>query len=294
MALNSGFAGVLYAFAAVAGWGIGGYFIQKVSRMLGIWKTMFFMSLIGTLGLLPWAWRSIHLLSNPKAMLWTGLTGLASLLGSIFVFESFKEGKLAVMEPIISAELPVAVILSVTLWHESLSAAGWILVITIFLGIVLAVTEHPSRLHYHRRILEKGALFATVGALLGGLTALLTGASSQEVSPLLTVWVMSLVGLFITTAYLAYNGRLKGLLSDFRLHAGTLIVLGVLDTGAWIGFGSAAARIPISIATTISEGYIPVTVLMGIFVNRERLRVHQAVGALTAVVAVIILAAITG
>src|SRR5687768_9229584 len=142
MASHPQFVGILYAFLAVLGWGFGSYFIQKVSRTLGIWKTMFFMSLVGVVGLLPWVLKDLGLLLDFRALMWTTITGLATLTGSIFVFQSFKIGKLAIMEPIISAELPIAVILSVVLRQESLSFAGWVLVMVIFIGIVLAVTEH--------------------------------------------------------------------------------------------------------------------------------------------------------
>src|SRR5688572_26207684 len=62
MASHPQFVGILYAFLAVLGWGFGSYFIQKVSRTLGIWKTMFFMSLVGVVGLLPWVLKDLGLL----------------------------------------------------------------------------------------------------------------------------------------------------------------------------------------------------------------------------------------
>ncbi len=292
--MTSNFIGVLWALTAVVGWGFGDYLIQKNSRELGIWKCLFFISLIGVIGLLPFVWGDLHLLFAVKALLWMGITGIAMTAGSIFVFESFKEGKLSIMEPVISAELPIAVLLSITLWHENLSLAGWLLVLTIFLGVLLAVTEHHAHLHYHKRIFEKGVAFAAAGALVNGFIDLLMGASSQEVSPLLTVWSVWLIGAIITFAYIIYRGEVGRLSRDFMRYPREILVLGILDTGAWVGFTFAAVRIPISITAAITEGYIIIAILMGLVVSREQLRQHQRAGAVIAAIGVILLAATTG
>ncbi len=292
--MNTGLIGVLWALVAVFGWGFGDYFIQKTSRELGVWKSLFFISLIGSVGLLPFVWNDLHLLLSLKAVFWTGIAGVAMTIGSIFVFESFKEGKLAVTEPIISAELPVAALLSVVVWGESLSFLGWTLVLVIFLGITLAITKHHTHLHYHKRIFEKGVFFAAIGALVNGLVDLLMGASSQEISPLLTVWGVWMIGLAITFIYLACRREAGGLVVDFSHHPLELVVLGILDTGAWIGFAFAVAYIPISVTVAITEGYILIGVLMGIFVNRERLRPHQIFGVIVAAIGVVILASVVG
>ncbi len=212
----------------------------------------------------------------------------------MFVFESLKEGKLAVMEPIISAELPIAVLLSITLWGESLSFVGWVLVLVIFLGITLAITKHHTHLHYHKRIFEKGVACAAVGACMNGLIDLLMGASSQKISPLLTVWSVWMIGLMITFAYLAYRGEGRKLYADFLRYPRELIVLGILDTGAWVGFTFAVMHTPISITVAITETFILVAIFMGVFVNHERLRRHQMFGAMIAALGVILLASIAG
>jgi drug/metabolite transporter (DMT)-like permease len=194
------------------------------------------------------------------------------------------------MEPIISAELPIAVLLSVTLWHESLSLIGWLLVLTIFTGILLAVTEHHTNLHYHKRILEKGVVFAAMGALTNGFIDLLMGASGQKISPLLTVWGVWVIGTLITLAYLILKGKTRELVHDFKKHSSQLVGLSILDTGAWVGFTTAATIIPISITAAITEGYIIIAILMGLIVNHERLRKHQKMGVVLAATGILLLA----
>ena len=47
---------------------------------------------------------------------------------------------------------------------------------------------------------------------------------------------------------------------------------------AWIAFAYATVFVPIAIAVSISQCFIIITVLLGIFVSHEKLMSHQKVG----------------
>ncbi|MBI2618150.1 EamA family transporter [Candidatus Kaiserbacteria bacterium] len=89
--------------------------------------------------------------------------------------------------------------------------------------------------------------------------------------------------------YILLKGEVKNLLSDFKNYPKPIIGQSVLDNVAWISFAKATTYIPIAIATTISEGYIALAVLLGVFVNREKLRAHQIAGVTLAIIGVITL-----
>src|SRR5205085_1915775 len=124
------------------------------------------------------------------------------MIASIVDFKALKEGKLSVMEPIISTELPIAVILAVAFWGESLTLLGWLLIIVIFIGSILVVTQHHTHLQYHKRIFEKGVLFAIAAAVCMAILDVTMGASSQTSNPLLTVWVVWVCAGSISFIYL--------------------------------------------------------------------------------------------
>ena len=65
------------------------------------------------------------------------------------------------------------------------------------------------------------------------------------------------------------------------------------DDLAWIMFSYATLYIPIAIATSISEVYIALAVFLGFYINKEKLKYHQIVGLLIAVVSIIILSIVT-
>ena len=51
--------GVLLAFGALIGWGFGDFLIQRSTRAVGIWKTLFSIGVGGTLLLTPFVFPSI-------------------------------------------------------------------------------------------------------------------------------------------------------------------------------------------------------------------------------------------
>ena len=289
--------GVLWAVAAMLAWGGTDFLLQRESRKLGIRKTLFFVSAVACLGLLPFVWNDLpSLFAMSARTLWLlGAAAIAMAVTTLLDTAALQAGKLAVMEPVLSAELPLAAILTAALWNEEIGALGWVLVIVIFIGIVLAATEHHKQLHYHRRVLEKGVAFAAATALCTAFLDLLVGATSQQTaSPLLTVWLVWTFGGLVWLGYLAMSKEVRALPEDFRRNAGGILSLGVLNAGAWAAFALATLSIPIAITTAISEGYIVITIFLGLYINRERIRWHQKIGVAVVVAGVLTLAIVTG
>lgn len=208
-------------------------------------------------------------------------------------FEALRQGKIAIIEPVLSAELPVTVVLATFLWGEGLSLPQVILVSSTFFGILLAMTTHHTHLHYHRRIFEKGVFLAIIGSIVMGGVNFLMGASSQTTSPLMAIWFTNIATLVLTTIALLWRREFL-FTKDFKKHWKLILGTSFLDNGAWTFYAFATSLIPIAIATTISESYIALSVLLGIFISREKLKYHQIIGIIVAIASVIILSAVTG
>ncbi len=276
--------GILFAVGALIFWGFGDFFIQRATREIGIWKSLFFISLTAVVILLPFIQGEIgEVLNNPKGLSFLLMAGVAIFAAALLIFESMKVGKLAIIEPILSLELPVAVTLGVFLAHENLNLVQLILIGVVFIGVVLAMTKHHTHLHYHKRIFERGVLYAFFGAMIMGATNFLIGISSQETSALLTIWFTSLMIAVFCFIYFVIKGRVKSLAGDLKKHIKAITSSSVLDNAAWISYAFATTYIPISIATTISESYIALAVGLGILVNKEKVNWHQIVGIVLAV-----------
>ena len=287
--------GILFALLALLGWTFGDFFIQRGTRTVGNWKTLFYIGSLGGILLFPFVAGEIipTLTHGPNALLFFLLL-VVTLFAALFEFQALKKGKIAIIEPVFAIELPITVGLSLLFWNETITLTQGILIFTVFLGITLAVTIHHTHLHYHRRVFEKGFVLAGVGAIGMALVNFLTGVGSQETSPLMTIWVLHTALAVICIFYLAYRGELRSVSEDIRRHGKTILAFSAFDNIAWISFAFSVRYIPISIATTVSESYIALAVLLGIFVNREKLKTHQLIGIALAVIGVIALSTTTG
>lgn len=287
--------GVLLALVAMVGWGIGDFFIQRTIRKIGTVKTLMYIGLSGLVLLLPLAWNDIvpafQSVSNVALLL---LLLAIAMFAALFNFEGFRLGKIAVIAPILGLELPIVVALSMVFRGERPGGLQGLLIAAIFIGLVLVISSQPLRdyLRNHGR-LEKGAVWAGLGAVGLALSTFLTGVASQDISPSVTVWfVHGAVGV-VSALILAAQGKLKGVRHDFKAFGPLIGIMALLDNIAWISFAFAATLIPISIATAISESYIALSAILGVRYNREKLIHHQGVGIIIVASAVIVLSYLT-
>ncbi len=282
--------GILAALGALISWGFGDFSIQRATRAFGDIRTLIFIGLAGVIGLFPFVYDEVApLLADGGRLMLLSVTGLVIFVAAILDFEALKQGKIAVIEPILAFELPVAVALAAVFLNERLTPMQLGLAAATFGGIVLSVTKHRRHLHYHERLLEPGVLLAVVGSIIMGGVNFLVGVSSQQTSPMMAIWFTNLVFTLLSLAYLAWQGELRTLFRDIRKHPGPVVAVCVLDNAAWLLYAFAASLIPIAIATTISESYIALAVLLGLFINKEKLERHQLAGVIIAVISVLIL-----
>ena len=286
--------GLLAAFTALFAWGVGDFFIQRTTRALTVARSLFFLGLVGALTLLPWALPQLpRLWQNPRIGWLLLATAVIALVVAPINLTAFRRGKIAVVEPIMGLELPLTVSLAVAVGGERLTWPQLGLIVAVFAGIVLAAAQRPRRGDL-RTLLEAGSLLALVGAFGSALGNFVLGTLSQLDSPILGVWFSHAALAVGCGLYLVARGEVRALATDLRHHPGLILAQGSLDTVAWVGYALATTTLPISVATTISQSYVAVAVLLGIAVNRERLRPHQWAGVTAAVAGVIALAAFSG
>jgi drug/metabolite transporter (DMT)-like permease len=282
--------GILAAFGALAGWSFGDYFIQRSTRDVGDWKSLFYNGLFGLIILTPFVYKELPgLFSLERVSLLLLVLAAVTFIAAILEFEALREGKLSIIEPVLGTELLFTVALSVLFLKEHLSLVQIILILMAFLGIVLAVTKRLEHLKIHQRIFERGVLVALIGAAVMGSVNFLTGISAREASPLLALWAVEALLLFVCTLYLALKRQLPNIPKDLRQFPGAILGQGVLDNLAWVSFAYSMTLIPISVATTISESYIVFTAFLGIKLNGEKIRPHQKIGAILAIFGILAL-----
>lgn len=285
--------GILFALLALFSWSIGDFSVQRAVRVFGDFKTLLYIGVIGVLSLLPFVYKEVvPLFLSTRGLVILTLAGVVIFFAALFDFEALKRGKLSVVEPILALELPITIGLSLFFWHESLSAVQYILAGTTFAGILLVVSSKAGK-GDTKHIWEKGVILAGAGSVIMGLVNFLVGVSSQTTSPLLTIWYTNLVFSFLCLIYLILKKDLKSIPGDIREKPRELLMVGIFDNAAWIFFAFATFYISISLATTISESYVALAALLGLWVNKEKLERHQLWGVAITVASVLFLSAIS-
>ena len=281
--------GIGLAFIAMLCWGFGDFLIQKSTRKMGDWETLFIITAFGVVVLLPFVWGRLPNLINLSNidLLIIALACIVLLIAALFDFEALKKGKLSVIEPIWSLEVPVAALLAFLLMSERISFEQVIFIITLLSCLILVGLK--DRNINARFFLERGVFVAILGAIFMGGANFLMGWGGRISDPLMINFLSDLFIMIITGIYLLSRGSFKGLLKDLKNNYGVLLPMSILDKVAWVAFVFAMSLAPIAVATALSESYIIIAVLLGLLINKEKLHSHQKIGLIGAIIAAIFL-----
>jgi drug/metabolite transporter (DMT)-like permease len=284
------FSGIAYAIGSMLGWGFGDFTIERTTIKIGALPSLFFITALGSVVLFPFAYPDLHLIfANINHLIILLIASLAAFAGSMMQFVAFERGKLSVIEPILGLELLVTIGLSISFGNEGFGVWQAILTGLFFAGLVLAITRHRIQLHYHKRMFERGVILSLGAAILYGLENFTIGRASQEITPLATIWFAHTV-ITILCLIFFYFFPSQRFVRKLKQNWKIISVMAIIDNLAWIFYAFAVRTIPISLAITIGESYIVLTVLLGLFANHDKIKRHQLVGIVLACVTVIVLA----
>ena len=286
--------GITYALGALLFWAIGDFFIQKTSRKIGVVESLFFIGITGSVAFFPFVKNDLMAIFSDGSMLAiVCLAGIVMFFAALFNFEGLKDGKIAIVEPISSLEMPLTVLLSIVIIFERPTLTQLLLIAVIFIGVLLTITQHHTHLHFHKRIFEKGVAFAGIGAVGMALTDFIFGLSSRDVSSVVTIWFVHTIIATLCLVYILVKLDIKDLGRRFIKYPVIIITQSIADNLAWLFYGLAVITLPISIAITVSECYVVLAAMFGVFLNKEKLKKHQYAGVGIVFVGVIILSLIS-
>lgn len=275
--------GIGLAFVAMLSWGFGDFLIQKSTRKLGDWETLFLITLFGGIVLLPFVWTRIPSLFAEKGTPLTVLfiASVVLFIAALLEFESLRRGKLSVVEPIWSFEVPMAAFLAYILLGESISSVQIVIVVSLIVCLILLGLRHKDI--KSSMFLEKGALIALISAIFMGGANFFMGWGGRVSDPLMVNFFSDVFIAILSGIVLLFRGRLASSFVDVKRNLKLLLPMAVSDKIAWIAFVFSMSLAPIAIATAFSESYIIIAVLLGLAVNKEKLHNHQKFGLIGAI-----------
>lgn len=285
--------GIALAFVAMLCWGFGDFWIQKSTRKIGDLEALFFITFFGAVVLAPFAYKNLGAVFTGS---WDTIIVILVLcvvlfFAAILDFEALRVGKLAVVEPIWSFEVPGAALLAFFILGEKVTLFQIVLIITLLAGLVMVSLKR--KLNFRKVLLERGTILAFFGAVMMGAANFFMGWSSRLSDPIMANFLSDVFIAALTGLILISTGRFRSTIRDIASNKSVLLQMSIADKAAWLAFAFAMSLAPIAIAVALSESYIIVAVLLGIFINREKLQFHQTIGLILAVISALTLAAVT-
>src|SRR3989338_4601089 len=285
--------GIALAFVAMLCWGFGDFWIQKSTRKIGDLETLFFITFFGAVVLAPFAYKNLLavFIGSWDTIIVILVLCVVLFFAAILDFEALRVGKLAVVEPIWSFEVPAAALLAFFILGEEITWLQVILIIALLAGLVMVSLKR--KLDLRKVLLERGTILAFFGAIMMGAANFFMGWSSRLSDPVMANFLSDVFIAVLTGLILIFTGRFRSTIRDIASNKSVLLQMSIADKAAWLAFAFAMSLAPIAIAVALSESYIIVAVLLGLFINREKLQFQQKIGLLLAIVSALTLAAVT-
>ena len=211
--------------------------------------------------------------------------GLAGVCGLVAFYRGLAIGKMSVVAPISSMAVLVPVVVGIATGDRP-SAVQAIGVVVGIVGILLASRESADRARGDSRVAAGVGLALLSGLGFGSFFVGMDVAADYD--PLWANLVNRGTSLSLAVlAVLAFRPSFRGVDGG---ALPTLVVLGVLEMSANVGFAFAATEGLLSLTSVVASLYPVVVVLLAWLVLHERLRAPQKAGVACALVGVALIA----
>jgi len=281
------FAGILFGLISMVGWGIADFLAARASKTNGTLTTFFWMQIGGLALLFPLAfWFE-------EGAAWTGIQWMVASVGVILysamyllLYRSFEKGVIAVISPVFSAFVVVAVVVGLVIFRERLSSIQYIAVALVTGGILLASSDWRQVTGLKTGSLTRGLPEAFAAMLVAGVFFSILALLARQVgwfSPVLRIRAASvlLVGL------LAAGMRAR---PDFHPPGlPWLIAAGMIDGVAFLAFNIGIRAAPAALIAPIAGSFSLVTIVLALLFFKERPAMNQWAGIAAIIIGIVVM-----
>jgi drug/metabolite transporter (DMT)-like permease len=266
-------------------WGVSDFLGGLKSRTLDLLAVLLASQLTGLVGLGAIVALRGEGPPGGDALLLAALSSASGVLGLAAFYRGLALGAMSIVAPIAATGAVVPVVAGL-IEGERPSAAQGAGVALAIAGVMVASRE--KRESGSRPQLATGVGLAFVAALgFGGFFVMFDRAAEQDLFwALFANRIAGVSGLALVALALRPGLRAIG-----RRDAGTLVLIGGLDTGANALFAAAAGEGLVSLAAVLSSLYPVVTIALARLVLGERVRAVQRGGVAAALAGVVLISA---
>ena len=281
---------IFSGIAGMFGWGLYDFLGGVFTKQIGPYKSFFWSQLAGLASILL-----LGLLIAPSLVIPTNvilLFPIATLLysaGYLFFFKGFEVGNMSIVAATMNLWAVFTMLFAFTFMGQRLSAIQTVGVLMILAGVTLA-SLNWSEIQQRRFQLSAGVKEGIAGAFFFGIYWNVSEIIVEEIG-----WLVStaLIKLGIVIFMFLFSNLVKSEIGLVKIASKTkyaIVIMGMIEAGAvavvnyGLTIGDAILITPIASALSI------VTIGLAIIFLKDRITNVQGVGAVTAIVGIVITA----
>lgn len=285
---------VALSLTAAVSWGFHDFLVQPVTRRASAFTAMFWVLAASTVILTCFSLTTDGLPSQAEE--WRGVAiaafgGILYTVGMAVLLHGLAVGNLSIVTPLCSLMGGMAALAAILLGERVGTLSGVALPLAVAGALLTSLVkvdgasgEAPSRSPRRLRP-TAGAGWGLAAALLFGATFLVYGYADGISAVSAAAWGR-LTGMAL---FLPFALAKVPLVMEGKLYVRTTAAA-FLDSGGYVAVAAALVLGPVSVASALSAQFATFAIFLGIVVLHERVAIHQRVGLMCTIIAVVLFA----
>ncbi|MCD6367952.1 MAG: DMT family transporter [Candidatus Aenigmarchaeota archaeon] len=280
--------GILFGLMAMIGWGLADFFAKKTVEKIGDFKTLLWTQIIGlavlTAFYFPFGHGFIYRFIDIMTFVIIGLSGSSAYL---LFYRALKKGQVSVLSPIQASWVIVTIIISLIFLKESLNFLQSIAIIIIVVGILLVSFKYKDLKKFKLDNLLPGVSEDLISMGIWGVNFAIIGFLVSKFNWFVPMFFLR---VFMVLSLLSFSGvKRMNITFGKREVIPWLILIGLCDAMAFIGFGLGTSTTYISIVSPVAASFPLVTIILARIFLGEKLDINQKIGVIGILIGLIIL-----
>jgi drug/metabolite transporter (DMT)-like permease len=296
--------GIILGLLAALFWGTADFLVRYSTRIIGTYRTLFYMQFIGLACLSIFLVVSGEFMQLAARISWQWwilalITALLNVISALALYRSFEIGVLAIVSPIAASSTALTVVLAI-ISGEMISRARGLGITAALIGVALAATHFtplsdtkepdkatkntlfPNRMYANLKLLRRGQLtrgvgWAFIAAICYGIDFWLLGIYITPVfGGIMPVWIIRLTTICTLALFAMPAGQ--SLRRPSRRAWWLIVPIGILDTMAFLSVAIGYTTDQVSVVSVLASLFSAVTVLLAWIFLREKLQWSQWLG----------------
>ncbi len=277
--------GIMFGMIAMLGWGASDFFVTKSARGASPFKAFLWSQMIALVLMFPIFLMFFKLPQFSFVVIGLLiLSGILTVVSNLSFYKGLQVGKVSIVMPVESGWAVVTVLLSLTLLHETLSAIQAVGISLAIIGAVLVSFKWKDLIKMKNH--AKGVKYAVIAALAFGADFVVIDLMVSEIGWFLPIFFIGIITAFFL---LTYSGISKKDISFPKNVVLFIILVGILDTAAYLSYSTGVTSEYASIVAPIAAASPAVSIILAKIFFKEKIHLNQDIGIVSVLAGLILL-----